>query len=161
MLKKVTVTGWCALDDHQRSLCLCVEHMACCLLLVPCVLLSIVCPLQSCLLHHCFSRSTCVSLVTLLVCLPIYPPGVFGPVLICCFTSSVLCLPVLQLSACLPACLPACLSVCLFFPPRGGFVSDEAFWTSEAFNPIVWKSFITRSFLKRFMLCPSSGHKNE
>ncbi len=30
--------------------------------------------------HYCFSCSTCVSLVTLLVCLPIYSPGVCSPV---------------------------------------------------------------------------------
>ncbi len=37
---------WCALTGHQMSLY--VEHMTCFLLLVPCALLSIVCPLPSC-----------------------------------------------------------------------------------------------------------------
>ncbi len=39
---------WCARAGHQMSLC--VEHMACCLLLVPCAPMSIVCPLSSCYL---------------------------------------------------------------------------------------------------------------
>ncbi len=41
------------------------------------------------LTNHCFSCSTCVSLV----CLPIWHPGVCSPVLICCLTC-VLCLTV-------------------------------------------------------------------
>ncbi len=39
---------WCARAGHQMSLC--VEFMACCLLLVPCAPMSIVCPLPSCYL---------------------------------------------------------------------------------------------------------------
>ncbi len=37
----VTVFSWCALDGHQRSLCLFVEHMDGCLLLGSCAILSI------------------------------------------------------------------------------------------------------------------------
>ncbi len=65
------------------------------------------------LLNHCFSGSSCVSLVTL-VCLPIQSPCVCSPVLIRCLTSCE-CL----MFDCAPVfCLPACL---LVFPPRGGF----------------------------------------
>ncbi len=62
------------------------------------------------LVNHCFSGSTCVSLVTL-VCLPIYPPGVCSPVLIRCLSS---CVYVCGLYTAL------CLSVFLL---RGGFCS--------------------------------------
>ncbi len=56
-------------------------HVLSCLLSVP----SHVCPLF--LPHYCLSCSTCVSLITLLMFLPIYPPGVCNSVLIRCFTS--------------------------------------------------------------------------
>ncbi len=46
----VTVFSWCALDGHQRSLCLFVEHMDGCLLLGSCALLSIFLPRPSCYL---------------------------------------------------------------------------------------------------------------
>ncbi len=59
-----------------------------------------VCPLPSCYLII-FSVAPPVSLVTFLVCLPIYSPGVCSPVLIHCCMSCVLCLPTLQRSACL------------------------------------------------------------
>ncbi len=71
--------------------------------------------------HYCFSYSTCVSLVTLLVCLPIYSPGVCSPVLFHCYMSvvfvvfevdvpvllpAVLCCAVLCPGLAWPACLP-------------------------------------------------------
>ncbi len=63
----------------------------------------------SLLSRYCFSRFTCV----LLVCLPIYSPGVSSPVLICCFTSCVwyVCTYCSYLVA------------CLFFPLGVVFVS--------------------------------------
>ncbi len=44
----VTVTGWCALDSHQRSLCMCWAHGLLCLCCAMCFLLSIFCLLPSC-----------------------------------------------------------------------------------------------------------------
>ncbi len=100
-----------------KGLCLCVEHMACCLLLMLCALLSIICPLPSCYL------------IIVLVAPPVSPslpsfvslyssPCVCSPVLIRCLSCVVcymwvLCLTVLQSSACL-----------LVFPLRGGFCSS-------------------------------------
>ncbi len=49
--------------------CLCVEHMACCLFGAMCSHVDCLSP-PILLLNHCFSGSSCVSLVTL-VCLPI------------------------------------------------------------------------------------------
>ncbi len=58
---------WCAQAGHQMSLC--VEHMACCLFGAMCSHVDCLSP-PILLLNHCFSGSSCVSLVTL-VCLPI------------------------------------------------------------------------------------------
>ncbi len=75
------------------------------------------CHVLSCLLsdppswlsRYCFSRFTCV----LLICLPIYSPGVSSPVLICCFTSCVW-------YVCTYCSYPV---ACLFFPLGVVFVS--------------------------------------
>ncbi len=58
----------CALTGHQISLH--VEHMVCCLLLVPCALLSIVCPLPSCSLCVCYVVCANSSLPA---CLHVFP----------------------------------------------------------------------------------------
>ncbi len=99
---------WCSQAGHQMSLC--VEHMACCLFGAMCSHVDCLSPLIL-LLNHCFSGSSCVSLVTL-VCLPMLSPCVCSPVLIRCLSCVhvmwVKCLTVLQSSACL-----------LVFPPSG------------------------------------------
>ncbi len=51
--------------------------------------------------HYCFSYATSVLLVTLLVCLPIYSPGVISPVLFGCLMSDVTSC---ECYLCLPAC---------------------------------------------------------
>ncbi len=62
--------------------------------------------------HHCSSGSTSVPLVTL-VCLPIYPPGVWNNVLIRCL---LWCMCYVDCYSSLPACLPV-------FPLLGIFCS--------------------------------------
>ncbi len=67
LIASLSRSCWCAQAGHQMSLC--VEHMACCLFGAMCSHVDCLSP-PILLLNHCFSGSSCVSLVTL-VCLPI------------------------------------------------------------------------------------------
>ncbi len=96
----VTVTGLCALDGHQRSLCLCWAHGLLCLCCAMCYLLSIVCPLPSCYQIIVSvappvspSLPSFVSLFSLLVSVVLCWSFVFRPVCIMFDCVSVLCLP--------------------------------------------------------------------
>ncbi len=91
----VMVFSWCARDGHQRTL----YHFR---RMASVVFSPVYCLSPPILSPHCFSCSTFVSLVTLLVCLPIY----FSRCLLSFadplfYVVCALCLPVLQFSACL------------------------------------------------------------
>ncbi len=105
----VTVTGWWALDGHQGSLCLCWAHEL--LFVVGAMCSTVYCLSPPILLpHHCFSSSTCVSLV----------PSSFDSLFIL-QVSVVLCWSIVLIRVCV---MFACTAVrCLFFPPQGGFCS--------------------------------------
>ncbi len=98
---------WCALAGPQMSLY--VEHMVCCLLLVPCALLSIVCPLPSCYL------------IIVSVAPPVSPSLPSFVSLFILLVSVVLCWSVVLRCVCVmfDCATVLCLSAC--FSPSGWF----------------------------------------
>ncbi len=113
----VMVFSWCAQDGHQRTLYN-FRHMA------SIVFSPVYCLSPPILSPHCFSCSTFVSLVTLLVCLPIYfsrcllsfADPLFYVVCALSACTAVLCQPVFPLVWSLFICFILLLTERPFFP---------------------------------------------
>ncbi len=146
----VSRSCWCARAGHQMSLC--VEHMVCCLLLVPCAPMSTVCPLPSCYLIIVWvvppvspSLPSFVSLFSLLVSVVLYWSVVFRRV---CYVD---CATVL----CLPACFFPFGLVFVYFVIKSSFY---CVWVlASSLSSRILKLY--RSKLSIFLLCQKSlGH---
>ncbi len=146
----VSRSCWCARAGHQMSLC--VEHMVCCLLLVPCAPMSTVCPLPSCYLIIVWvvppvspSLPSFVSLFSLLVSVVLYWSVVFRRV---CYVD---CATVL----CLPACFFPFGLVFVYFVIKSSFY---CVWVlASSLSSRILKLYGSK--LSIFLLCQKSlGH---